>query len=55
VPQPELDEAVALVSAALRDGALDAPPVRRFPLTEIAAAHQAQDGGVTGKILVDIP
>jgi NADPH2:quinone reductase len=55
VPQPELDEAVALVSAALRDGALDAPPTRRFPLAEIAAAHQAQDGGVTGKILLDIP
>lgn len=55
VPQPKLDEAVATLTAALRQGALDAPPLHRFPLSDIGAAHEAQESGVTGKVLVDIP
>lgn len=53
--QATLDHAAGMVTAALRDGALDAPPLHRFPLGEVAAAHQAQESGVVGKVLVDIP
>jgi len=44
--------AVAGVSSALAAGALTELPVRRFPLSEIAAAHEAVERGVTGKVLV---
>ena len=37
---------------ALAAGALTELPVRRFPLGEIAAAHEAVERGVTGKVLV---
>jgi NADPH2:quinone reductase len=47
-----LDAAVASVSAALAAGALTELPVSRFPLSEIAAAHEAVELGVTGKVLV---
>lgn len=55
VPPAALADAVAMVDAALRDGALDLPPVVRFPLAEVASAHQAQEAGPLGKVLVDIP
>ena len=55
LPHAELDDAIGIVSTALRAGVLDEPPIRRFTLAEIAAAHQAQESGVTGKVLVDIP
>lgn len=48
-------KAVADISAALRDGALTALPEHRFPLEEVAAAHDAVEGGVTGKVLVQLP
>jgi len=47
-------DAVARVNAALRDGALDLPPVQRFPLERIAQAHEAQEAGPFGRILVDV-
>jgi NADPH2:quinone reductase len=47
-----LDAAVAGVSGALAAGALTELPVRRFPLSETAAAHEAVERGVTGKVLV---
>jgi NADPH:quinone reductase len=47
-----LDAAVAGVSAALAAGALTELPVHRFPLSEIAAAHEAAERGLTGKVLV---
>lgn len=50
-----LDAAVADLSAALEDGALRSLPVHRFPLEEIAAAHDAVREGAIGKVLVDIP
>ena len=46
--------AVADISAALRDGALTALPEHRFSLDEIAAAHDAVESGVTGKVLVEL-
>lgn len=47
------------VNAAIRDGALpigDAAglPLHRFPLEQTAAAHDAVESGVIGKVLIDI-
>jgi NADPH:quinone reductase len=50
-----LDRAVADVSAAVAAGRLTELPAHRFPLAEIAAAHEAVEGGAVGKVLVDIP
>jgi NADPH2:quinone reductase len=47
--------AVEAITAALGDGALSALPATRFPLTEIAAAHDAVEAGAVGKVLVDLP
>ena len=47
--------AVADIDAALRTGALTPLPVTRFPLAEIAAAHDAVEAGAVGKVLVDLP
>jgi NADPH2:quinone reductase len=52
VPDPALDAAVADITAALARGALTELPIRRFPLSEIAAAHEAAESGVTGKVVV---
>jgi NADPH2:quinone reductase len=30
-------------------------PLHRYPLAEIAAAHDAVEAGAVGKVLVDIP
>ena len=51
--------AVAAVSAALADGALRVGdehglPLTRFPLAETAAAHDAVEGGIVGKVLIDV-
>lgn len=50
-----LIDATTAVEHALRDGALDLPPITRFALADIAAAHEAMEAGPVGKILVDIP
>lgn len=55
VPQPALAEAVRDISAALTEGALTELPVHRFPLDDIAAAHEAAEAGAVGKVLVEIP
>jgi len=47
-----VDAAVAGVSAALAAGALTELPVHRFPLSDVVAAHEAVERGVTGKVLV---
>jgi NADPH:quinone reductase len=47
--------AVEAITAALHEGALTALPATRFPLTEIAAAHDAVEQGTVGKVLVDLP
>jgi NADPH2:quinone reductase len=53
VPPGALDHAARDISAALADGALTELPVTRFPLDEIAAAHEAVEGGnVVGKVLI---
>ncbi|RXZ72880.1 NADPH:quinone reductase [Agromyces albus] len=47
------------VTAAARDGALAIGaeaglPVHRYPLEETVAAHDAVEGGVVGKVLIDV-
>lgn len=54
VPPVRLAAAVAAVSAALRDGALTLPPVTMFDLADVAAAHEAQEAGPLGKVLLRI-
>lgn len=50
-----LHDAVHLVDRALAAGALDLPPVTRFGLEDVVAAHAAQEAGPVGKVLIEIP
>jgi NADPH:quinone reductase len=52
VPATALDQAAADMTAALAAGDLDGLPVHKFPLADIAAAHEAAEGGVVGKVIV---
>jgi len=54
VPPEWLARAVDDVSAALAGGDLSELPAHRFALDDIAAAHEAVESGVVGKVLVDI-
>jgi NADPH2:quinone reductase len=54
VPREALLEAVGGVNTALEAGFLTPLPVHRFPLEDVAAAHEAQEANVTGKVLLDI-
>jgi NADPH2:quinone reductase len=54
LPAEAIDQAVADITDALREGALTPLPVHRFRLDDIAAAHEAVEKGVTGKVLVII-
>ncbi|MBV9161107.1 MAG: NADPH:quinone reductase [Pseudonocardiales bacterium] len=54
VPQPTLEAAAADITAALRGGALSPLPVHRFSLDQVAAAHDAVEAGVVGKVLIDL-
>jgi NADPH2:quinone reductase len=52
VPPSQVAGCVAWVSDALAAGALSALPVHYFPLDQVAAAHQAVEANVIGKVLV---
>jgi NADPH2:quinone reductase len=52
VPAAALDQAAADVTAALAAGDVTGLPVHKFPLERIAAAHEAAEASVTGKIIV---
>ena len=54
VPETAVDQAVADITDALRAAALTPLPVHRFRLDDIAAAHEAVEKGVTGKVLIMI-
>ncbi len=51
----ELERAAGEVERALDDGALTLPPITRFPLEHIASAHELQERGPFGRVLLDIP
>jgi NADPH2:quinone reductase len=55
MPEASKRQAVEDVIAALSAGALSALPAVRFPLEQIAAAHEAVREHAVGKVLVDIP
>lgn len=54
MPEQAKRAAVETIRAALRAGALTQLPTTRFPLAEIAAAHDAVENGAVGKVLVDL-
>ena len=54
VPRQELVSASNDINEAIAAGALTELPVHRFSLDDIAAAHEAVEAGVVGKVLVDI-
>lgn len=51
-PPEALSQAARDITAALAEGALTELPVLKFPLDEIAAAHEAVERGTLGKVLV---
>lgn len=51
----ELERAAGEVERALDDGVLTLPPLTRFPLRDITAAHELQESGPFGRVLLDIP
>ncbi len=58
-PDDAKTDAVASVSAAIASGALKVGeaagvPLHRYPLTETAAAHEAVESNVVGKVLIDL-
>jgi NADPH2:quinone reductase len=55
VPAVAMDQAVVDISTALAAGALTKLPVTRFPLDQIAAAHEAVEAGAVGKVVLEIP
>jgi NADPH:quinone reductase len=52
VPMTALEQAAADITAALAAGELTGLPVHKFPLADIAAAHEAAESGVLGKVIV---
>jgi NADPH2:quinone reductase len=52
VAQDTLRSAAADISAAAASGDLTELPSHRYPLSDIVAAHEAAEAGVTGKVLV---
>jgi NADPH:quinone reductase len=54
VPAAAQRQAVDDITAALTEGALTSLPVHRFPLDDIAAAHEAVEGHAVGKVVIDL-
>jgi NADPH:quinone reductase len=52
VPQAALDQGAADITAALAEGALTPLPPHRFLLGNAAAAHEAVENGIGGKVFV---
>jgi NADPH2:quinone reductase len=55
IPDEARRAAVTEIAQAIGAGALTLLPIHRFPLGEVAAAHNAVEAGAVGKVLVDIP
>ena len=54
VPAAALRQAAADITRALEQGALTALPVHRFPLEQVADAHDAVQQRAVGKVLIDL-
>ncbi len=54
VPRAELERAAVDITAALTAGELTGLPVHKYPLEDIAAAHDAAEAGVIGKVIVTL-
>lgn len=52
VPPAALAQGAADITAALEDGALTPLPPHRYLLDDVAAAHEAVENGVSGKVFV---
>jgi NADPH2:quinone reductase len=52
IPRSAIERAARDITAALAEGALTELPVTRFGLDDIAAAQEAVEAGVVGKVLV---
>jgi NADPH:quinone reductase len=55
IPRDALRHAVDEVTQALRENVLTELPAHRFPLEQIADAHDAVENGAIGKLFVEIP
>lgn len=55
MPDQAKVQAAADITRAVAAGALTSLPLHRFALSEIAAAHDAVQSGVVGKVVIDIP
>lgn len=55
IPAQAARTAVTEITAAAADGALTPLPVIRFPLEQVAAAHEAVEAGAVGKVVLEIP
>jgi NADPH2:quinone reductase len=55
MPDEAKEAAVAAITRALEQGSLTALPATRFPLSEVAEAHDAVEAGAVGKVLLDLP
>jgi NADPH:quinone reductase len=51
-PGAALGQATADITAAIDAGALTELPITRFPLEQVAAAHEAVEAGTVGKVVV---
>ncbi|HVT61667.1 MAG TPA: NADPH:quinone reductase [Thermoanaerobaculia bacterium] len=55
MPWQAHEAAIVDISRCLEAAAIRRPPVRRFPLEQIAAAHEAlEDGQITGKAILEL-
>ncbi|MGC8489060.1 MAG: zinc-binding dehydrogenase, partial [Clostridia bacterium] len=52
IPRAALEASVAWVASALGDGRLSPLPFQRFPLEQVARAHDAVENNAVGKVLV---
>ena len=55
VADPDIDAAVAGVSAALAAGDLPGLPAQHRPLADVADAQEAVLAGADGRVLLDLP
>jgi NADPH:quinone reductase len=55
MPDDAKHDAVVAITRALEEDALQPLPIKRFPLEETEAAHEAVEAGFVGKVLIDVP